>query len=477
MQASSLGRRCLGACGLLLVLVAANGCPVGDLLTDTKPGDAGPMAGDATTEGSAPTDAGLDVADAHGSEAPDGSSTYYALDDAQRWTFFDVSAVGGQTTYSGVAFDGRYLYFVPDFSPPEVLRYDTRGALDDSSAWATYALLPNIVAAGGSASGTFTYLGGAFDGRYVYLAPFATNTYAIQYDTQRAFTDSGSWSAFATSALDPGANYWGVASDGRYAYFIPNTTTTVVAYDNKAAGDAGSGFSAASSWVAYDLGSGPDYGGFWGGVYDGRYMYFAPFTGNVAARHDTTLPLGSASSWSVGSNGFDFENNEQISPPHFWGSAYDGTWIYMIPYKTQSWTIASYATAGQFSDDGSWSTCALAPLLSSTGGGTPGFVGAAYDGQRLILVPAGMTATGSGPLPVVAYDTTQALCPTDLKTAYSVFDPSTLAGGKMAQGFEGAAFDGQYVYFVPHTGSVVARFEAKGTNMGLSPPAYTGSWW
>jgi hypothetical protein len=39
------------------------------------------------------------------------------------------------------------------------------------------------------------------------------------------------------------------------------------------------------------------------------------------------------------------------------------------------------------------------------------------------------------------------------------------------------AFDGQYIYFVPHTGSVVARFEAKSVNKGLFPPSYKGSWW
>jgi hypothetical protein len=459
-----------GAGALALILVGASGCPIGDLLTGTEH-DSGVVTSDAPSDVQVPPDGGLEDG-----EYSDGSSElYYSLNDPERWTFLDVTSVGGQATYSGVAFDGRYLYFVPNFSPPVVLRYDTQGGLSDPTAWSHYAVLPNIVAAGGSSAGVYTYLGGAFDGRYVYLAPFGTNTYALQYDTQGTFTSGAAWSAFPTTVLDPNADYWGVVSDGRHAYFIPNATTTIVAYDALSA-DAGSGFSAPSSWSSYDLGTGADYGGFWGGLYDGQYLYLAPFTGNVASRYDTTLPLGMATSWNLGVNGFDFYHNEQISPPHFWGSAFDGSRLYLLPYKTQGLTIAAYTMPGAFADDSSWATCALAHLTGSTGGGTPGFVGAAYDGQRIFLAPAGKTANG-GPLPIIEYDTTQPLCPTDLASAYTAFDPTSVPGGKNAQGFEGAAFDGQYVYFVPHATSILARFQAKSQNLGLSPSTYRGSWW
>jgi hypothetical protein len=453
---------------LALTLVGASGCPIGDLLTPTEH-DSGTVAKDATSEIGPPSEAGT-------TDEAGPINGYYPLDDATRWTFVDLTSVGGQMSYSGVVFDGRYLYFVPNFSQPIISRYDTQGTLDDPSAWTQYKLLPVIEAAGGSAAGVYTYLGGAFDGRYVYLAPFGTNTYALQYDIQQSFTNSAAWSAFSTTVLDPNPNYWGVVTDNRYAYFIPNATTTIVAYDNQAA-DAGSGFASQSSWVSYNLGTGPDYGGFWGGLYDGRYVYLTPFTGNVASRYDTTTPLGMPGSWSVGANGFDFSNNEQISPPHFWGSAFDGTRLYLVPYKTPGWTIAAFTASGPFSDELSWTTCALGPkIASSTGGGTPGFVGAAYDGQRLFLAPVGRSASG-GPLPVIAYDTTQPLCPTNIQTAYTAVDLTGLEGGKSAQGFEGAAFDGQYVYFVPHANSVLARFQAKTQNTGLSPVTYKGSWW
>ena len=461
-RAVRLARAVAGLAGLA---IGATGCPVNDLLVAGQPDGGG---GGVSTEAGGNVDGGDDT-----------SGDYLALDDAQRWSFFDVSTVGGQTTYSGVAFDGRYLYFVPQFSPPEdILRYDTQASLSDPSGWAVHALIGGIVAAGGSSDGAYTYLGGAFDGRYVYLAPFGTNTYAVQFDTQGSFTDAGAWQLFDATAIDSAADYWGVITDGRYAYFAPNTTTTVLAYDSKAAGDAGSGFASKGAWSGYNLGTGPDYSGFWGGIDDGHYLYLAPFTGNVAARHDTTQPLTSASSWSVGATGFDFSNNEQISPPHFWGAAFDGSRVYMLPYKTQGWTLAAYSTSGSFNDDGSWTTCALDSLLSSQGSGAPAFVGSAFDGRRLFLAPSGRTTSGAqGPLPVVTYDTTQPFCPTNMATSYTTFDPTMLEGGQQAQGFEGAAFDGQYVYFVPHSTSVLARFQARRANAGLSPAGYRGSWW
>ncbi|MHC4598353.1 MAG: LamG domain-containing protein, partial [Planctomycetota bacterium] len=103
------------------------------------------------------------------------------------------------------------------------------------------------------------------------------------------FSNTASWSTF-----DPGANSVGndpdgmthAVFDGRYAYFVCENNGTshcaeVVRYDTLAS------FSAASSWTAYDpgndsLGSDPD--GYWGAVFDGRYIYFVPY-GNATGQH------------------------------------------------------------------------------------------------------------------------------------------------------------------------------------------------
>ena len=447
--------------------------------TDAAVLDGSKMHPAQTSDAAREEDSGPGWADDGATEAgtteASGDTAYYALDDAERWKFFPIGGVAnGTTKYSGVAFDGRYLYFVPNFSPPNVLRYDTQGPFTDVASWTYYTPMPAIVAAGGSMSGSYVYRGGAFDGRYVYLAPFGTNAYAVRYDTRQPFAHDASWSAFNAATLDSSANYWGVLSDGRYTYFVPNKTTKILAYDNTAVSDAGSDFGAAS-FTVYDLGTGNQ--GFWGGAFDGTYVYFAPFSGSIAARHDALLPVTAA--WDVGSSGFDFNNNFVLGAAvHFWGAAFDGNRVYMIPNGTP-WTIAAYTTSGQFNDYGSWATCAIgAQLFGGQASGAP-FVGAAFDGKRLILVPYGSPTGDSGApaLPVVAYDTTQPLCPSDIRTAYTTFDPTGLAGGASALGFEGAAFDGRYVYFVPHASGVMARFEAKSQNVGLSPSVYKGSWW
>ena len=499
------GKRVLSGLFLAGLLAGSSGCPVNDLLEGAEASDAGAPGPDATADAThapdgagvgAPSDAAIDAADgaivAADSAIDDGAvddsattgegdgttgTVYYPLNDPSRWSFFSVSAVAnGLTKYSGVAFDGRYLYFVPQFTPPNVLRYDTQASFTDSASWTYYTPLPSIVAAGGLGTGSYTYLGSAFDGRYLYLAPFGANTYAVRYDTQQPFSHDEAWSAFNAATLDSAANYWGVISDGRYTYFVPNKTTKVLAFDNSGGGDAGSDFTAASSFTSYDLGAGNQ--GYWGGAFDGTYVYFAPFSGSVVARHDTALPV--TAGWDVGAAGIDLNTNFVLgAAAHFWGGAYDGNHVYMIPNATQSWTLGAYTTSGVFNDYGSWSTCALGTDLLGSVTASSAFVGAAFDGKRLFLVPYGTPAADSGAaaLPVVAYDTTQPLCPSTMASAYTTFDPATVAGGASSAGFEGAAFDGHYLYFVPHSSSVVARFEAKGTNGGLAPAAYKGSWW
>src|SRR5947209_4493816 len=117
----------------------------------TQSDDASGTGDDAIAIADAPADA--DGPTSSGNDSSVGP-VYYSLDDPSRWTFYSASAVAnGVTKYSGVAFDGRYLYFVPQFSPPNVLRYDTQAGFTDPGSWTYYAPLPSIVAAGGLSTG------------------------------------------------------------------------------------------------------------------------------------------------------------------------------------------------------------------------------------------------------------------------------------------------------------------------------------
>lgn len=92
---------------------------------------------------------------------------------AGSWSTFASGSVGdaGASGYVGSAFDGRYVYFVPSFNTPMgefdaiVSRYDTTtAAFTTASSWSTY----DIAIVNPQATGFRT---AAFDGRYVYFVP------------------------------------------------------------------------------------------------------------------------------------------------------------------------------------------------------------------------------------------------------------------------------------------------------------------
>jgi hypothetical protein len=127
-------------------------------------------------------------------------------------------------------------------------------------------------------------VGAVFDGRYVYYVQYA-HTVAVRYDTQGAFDDLGSWEAY-DAADTAGLNtkgYDGAAFDGRYVYYIPfyegdaperGFHCRVLRYDTL------KGFKEPSAWTAADGGDHtdpPNPGGFNGGAFDGRFVYFAPW--------------------------------------------------------------------------------------------------------------------------------------------------------------------------------------------------------
>ncbi|MHC4600650.1 MAG: Kelch repeat-containing protein, partial [Planctomycetota bacterium] len=106
------------------------------------------------------------------------------------------------TGFQGGIFDGRYVYFVPSATSAgphgEVLQYDTASSFHTVSSWKSYD--PGWDGVGNDPEG---YAGGVFDGRYVYFVPNFNGTSnhgeVLRYDTTGTFTDQNSWMAY-----DPG---------------------------------------------------------------------------------------------------------------------------------------------------------------------------------------------------------------------------------------------------------------------------------
>ena len=155
------------------------------------------------------------------------------FNDPESYSAYDAGNTNGLKTkgYYGAVFDGRYVYFVPrgvryfDFDEfhSKVLRYDTHRDFKSSESWEAYDIGEKQ-----------TQQSAAFDGRYIYFIPFVRkvetgekksifHTNFLRYDTQGQFDASGSWDAYDASGIDNlnTVGYNGGAFDGRYFYLAP----------------------------------------------------------------------------------------------------------------------------------------------------------------------------------------------------------------------------------------------------------------
>jgi hypothetical protein len=275
------------------------------------------------------------------------------------WSVFDTTAVNpGAGGYQGATFDGRYLYLVPSSSPLTgssdglVVRFDTQIPFGGAASWSTFDMTTaNPLAAG--------FSGAVFDGRYVYFVPQFDDQlldggtplaggyhgHVMRYDTQAAFGLGSSWAGFDATTVDPRARgFSGAAFDGRYVYLAPLVTAQtqdgglaavpdglVVRYDTR------STFETGSSWSTFDtttITSGAK--GYAGAAFDGRYVYFVPLrnapgrrgspaSDGIVARYDTQASFGATASWST----FDIATIDPMAKG-FLGAAFDGRYVYFV---------------------------------------------------------------------------------------------------------------------------------------------------
>ncbi len=316
----------------------------------------------------------------------------------------------------------------------------------DAGVWTVYQSPPEM----GSA-----YLGGAFDGRYVYFTPIDHTSKVVRYDTTLPFAASGSWSAFDAPGLLGTQGFYGAAFDGRYVYFaggngLSGTPNLSARFDTK----AGGGFAVAASWEKFntlmlsdagaDAGDGGDGGdgggeagtyvgdqGFGGVFYDGtRYVYLVPSgigsgaTQGRVTRFDADGGFPDASAWST----FDLQMNVDPALAGLAGGYFDGRYAYFMPQAGTK--AARYDSTLGFQDGGSWTAYQVA-----TDGGQ--YLGVGADGTHVIASPNLATS------PVEKY----------APGAVAFSDASSWSAQPLASTtgtYEGMAFDGRYLYVVPY---------------------------
>jgi len=386
-------------------------------------------------------------------------------DAVSAWATYDAGSHGVGTDpdgYAGAVFDGRYVYFVPSYNGStasgEVLRYDTQADFANPSAWAAFDVKTAIGAKGG-------YFGGAFDGRYVYFVPLSDGTWhhgeVLRYDTTADFDSGGSWSTFDMQTELSGAlaGYRGVVFDGSYVYFVPYSRGShsydyhgnVVRYDTTVADPA---FDNPALWEVHDpaaVGTDPD--GYSGAAFDGRYVYFAPYYNGTryhgeVVRYDTTGDFTTDGSWETYDPG---ANGVGSDPDGYLDAVFDGRYVYFAPFRNGGGGLTSYGevlrydTTGDFSTNGPWST--FDPNMHLMTIDANGYDGAAFDGRYVYFVPCKTSNYAENHHgEVLRHDTYS-----DFSDAHSwmTFDPGYAGVGTDPDGYRGAAFDGQFLYFAP----------------------------
>jgi hypothetical protein len=335
----------------------------------------------------------------------------------------------------------------------------TEHTFTDPKNWTTFDLTPIDARLGGMR-------GAVFDGAYLYAVPYyydsANGTgVTARYDVSMPFDAPASWTAFdATMVSARTKAFWGGAYDGRYVYYVSSNQYGQGGITARF--DPHGTFTDKSAWATFDMTLLP--GNpllFRGAVFDGQYLYFIPESDprNAAyvARYDTHLPLANLSSWLTFDASTIDPNFNELS-----GGAYDGRYVYFAPERLG--IAGRYDTQAAFQSPTAWNTFDVAMILS----GAVAFQGAAFDGRYVYFIP---TDGSPNETVVVRYDTRT---PFGAKASWSTFDVK--AFGPKAGGFRGAVFDGRFVYLVPygnatqlHVGLVV-RYDT------TSPFGNSSSW-
>jgi hypothetical protein len=284
---------------------------------------------------------------------------------------------------------------------------------------------------------TTGFFGGVFDGRHVYFAPQCNSKgrhgLVLRYDSASPFDAASSWRAFDagnTRGLET-RGYYGALSDGRYVYFVPRTDgrthhSRILRLDTN--GD----FSDSDCWDAHHAGLPVSYQG---GALDGRYLYLAPGYHQQHGPSGLVMRLDTQQSFHGGDAYSYFDAAASLGPECacFDGAVFDGRHVYFAPLERG--VVLRYHVAGAFSSADSWESHALSQIAGPDGGAC---VGTIFDGRYVYLVPYGHSM-------VIRHDTEGGFSDPSSWEAYDAAGTS----GLRCRGYDGGAFDGRYVYFIP----------------------------
>jgi Concanavalin A-like lectin/glucanases superfamily/Domain of unknown function (DUF2341) len=364
-------------------------------------------------------------------------SKWTSLSSFDTFDAYDAGNTDGLRTqgFFGAVFDGRYVYFSPAYDGTanhgRVLRYDTHGTFDEPRSWSAYDA--------GDTDGLRTrgYYGAVYDGRYVYFVPRLDKNFTpevthhsriLRYDTQGDFKDPTSWRAH--DAGEP-ASHQSAAFDGRYIYFCPG-------YEHPRPRRARG---------LRNVEGVPKHAQLGNVVPSGRML-----------RYDTQGDFNDPRSYTV----YDASCTSGLATTCYDGAAFDGRYVYFAPLETQN-VVLRYDTHADFCQSDGWQAFDTAAALGLGRGWSVGMI---FDGRYMYVVPYSNGV-------VVRYDTCGNFQDAESWAAYD----AGFADGIDTKGYDGAVFDGKYLYFIPfYRGRDLktdfhARVLRYDTTMGFQDPA------
>ena len=280
--------------------------------------------------------------------------------------------------------------------------------------------------------------------------PEAMQALVSKWRPPDTFEPFDAFDAAGTDGLDS-TGYFGAVFDGRYVYFVPEmhgdrtTHAVVLRYDTH--GD----FSAPASYTAYDASNtdGLETRGFYGAVFDGRYVYFVPRQLGVAEYHSRVLRLDTKGELKDPASWAAFDVGEKHSQQ---SAAFDGRYIYFCPGFAGDPTkedeycgrVIRFDTQSDFKSRSSYTSVDITQFL---GPEAACFDGGAFDGRYVYFVPLYSGVA-------VRYDTSK---PFGAAHAWEAYDAKP-HGYQLAVG---AVFDGTYLYYCAYGHANIVRFDTR----------------
>ncbi len=223
-------------------------------------------------------------------------------------------------------------------------------------------------------------------------------------------------------------NYFGGVFDGRYMWMVPNGAKPYVTKVDTNPATEG-------QMIKYDLSSIAEISfGTWafsGGTFDGTNVWLTPRNANMLVKINAATGVLS---------GYTIPSISTLGGNKFLSTIFDGTYIWLIPSDSRELIRADLN--GNMTSYNKWPTA-----FWTANSAKSLFVSAYLVGSDIFMMPAGATQ-------IIKFNTLAA--PTDLNSMTTIDYPG---GGQ----YYGCAFDGQYIWMAPWTSGNVLKID-KDTN-------------